>query len=94
MATTARYLDLPWGRPAYGDAGTGPMIAPAPAMLDRRAESRFIAPRLVAAGFRAVPGDPRGIGNITVEYPEEIVAAMTCSVQRISAPAPAEHSRR
>ena len=69
MSSKTRYLDLPGGRLAYDDTGTGPLIVMTPAMLDLRAELRFIAPRLVATGFRVVTIDQRGMGESSVAWP-------------------------
>ena len=68
--TTTRYLDLPEGRLAYDDTGTGPLVVCVPAMFDLRSEYRFLAPRLVAAGYRVVTLDLRGMGESTAAWPE------------------------
>ncbi|HZU39893.1 MAG TPA: alpha/beta hydrolase [Solirubrobacteraceae bacterium] len=67
---TTRFLDLPDGRLAYDDQGEGPLIVATPAMLDLRSELRFLVPRLVAAGFRVVTLDQRGMGETSGEWPE------------------------
>jgi pimeloyl-ACP methyl ester carboxylesterase len=68
-ATTTQFLDLPDGRLAYDDTGDGPLIVATPAMLDLRSELRFLVPRLVAAGFRVVTVDQRGMGETSAEWP-------------------------
>jgi pimeloyl-ACP methyl ester carboxylesterase len=68
-ATTTKFLDLPDGRLAYDDVGEGPLIVATPAMLDLRSELRFLAPRLVDAGFRVVTVDQRGMGETSGEWP-------------------------
>src|SRR5437764_7735054 len=68
--TTTRYLDLSDGRLAYDDTGTGPLVVCVPAMFDLRSEYRFLAPRLVAAGYRVVTLDLRGVGESSVAWPE------------------------
>ncbi len=68
MATT-QYLDLPEGRLAYDDTGDGPLVVCVPAMADLRSEYRFLTPRLVAAGYRVVTPDLRGMGQSSVPWP-------------------------
>ena len=57
-----RTLDLPGGRIAYDDAGSGPLVILVPGMGDVRASYRFLIPRLMEAGYRAVSMDLRGHG--------------------------------
>jgi pimeloyl-ACP methyl ester carboxylesterase len=64
------YLDLPDGRLAYDDTGDGPLIVCVPAMADVRSEYRFLTPLLVAAGYRVVTIDLRGMGASSVPWPE------------------------
>ena len=68
--TVTRYLDLPDGRLAYDDTGDGPLVVCVPAMFDLRSEYRFLAPRLVAASYRVVTLDLRGMGESSAEWPE------------------------
>lgn len=63
------FFDLPDGRLAYDDVGSGPLIVATPAMLDLRSELRFLVPRLVDAGFRVVSIDQRGMGETSGEWP-------------------------
>jgi Predicted hydrolases or acyltransferases (alpha/beta hydrolase superfamily) len=65
-----KYLDLPDGRLAYDDEGEGPLIVATSAMLDLRAELRFLTPLLVKAGFRVVTLDQRGMGETSAKWPE------------------------
>ena len=62
MATT-QSLDRPHGRIAYDVAGTGPLIVLVPGMGDLRSTYRFLAPHLVAAGYRVATTDLRGHGD-------------------------------
>ncbi len=64
------YLDVEGGRLAYEVAGTGPLVVLAPGMGDRRQAYRFLAPQLVAAGYRVASLDPRGQGESSAEWPE------------------------
>lgn len=57
-----RYLDRPGGRIAYDVTGDGPLVVCAPGMGDVRDVYRFLAPALVAAGFRVATMDLRGHG--------------------------------
>src|SRR5258706_16425579 len=63
--TSTRYLEVPGGRLAYDDTSTGPLIVCLPGLGDLRASYRFLAPRLVAAGYRVVTMDLRGLGEAT-----------------------------
>ncbi len=63
-----RFLDRPEGRVAYEDEGSGPLVVLVPGMGDLRAEYRFLAPRLVAAGYRAVAMDVRGHGDSDTSF--------------------------
>lgn len=58
-----KFLEKDGGRIAYDDAGSGPLVLAAPIMGDLRAEYRFLAPQLVAAGYRVIRMDPRGQGE-------------------------------
>src|ERR1700761_3785008 len=64
-----RFLDLPDGRLAYDDTGEGQLIVATPAMLDLRSELRFLTPLLLAAGFRVVTIDQRGMGETSGRWP-------------------------
>jgi pimeloyl-ACP methyl ester carboxylesterase len=66
---TTQFLDLPDGRIAYDDTGSGPLIIATPAMLDLRSELRFVTPLLAQAGFRVVTVDQRGMGETSGEWP-------------------------
>jgi pimeloyl-ACP methyl ester carboxylesterase len=70
LTNATRFFDLPDGRLAYDDAGEGPLIIATPAMLDLRSELRLLTPRLLAAGFRVVTIDQRGMGETSARWPE------------------------
>ena len=63
MHATTRFLERPGGRIAYDVAGVGPLVVCAPGMGDVRAVYRFLAPSLIAAGYRVVTMDLRGHGE-------------------------------
>ncbi len=62
-AASTRSLDRGDGRIAYDDRGAGPLVVMVPGLGDLRQEYRFLAPLLVAAGYRAVTMDLRGHGE-------------------------------
>jgi pimeloyl-ACP methyl ester carboxylesterase len=57
------YLNVPGGRIAYDVTGEGPLVVLAHGMGDVRASYRFLAPPLVAAGYRVATTDLRGHGE-------------------------------
>lgn len=73
MATIAnpgstRYLEIDRpdgsvGRIAYDDQGAGPVVLLAPGMGTTRATFRHVVPLLLAAGYRVVTTDYRGLGE-------------------------------
>jgi pimeloyl-ACP methyl ester carboxylesterase len=70
-----QYLDVPradgsTGRIAYDDRGAGPLVLLAPGMGDVRATFRFLSPLLVAAGYRVVSTDLRGLGESNTGWSE------------------------
>src|SRR5258708_27571019 len=66
--TSTRYLEVPGGRLAYDDTGTGLLVVCLPGLGDLRASYRFLAPRLVAAGYRVVTMDLRGLGESSTDW--------------------------
>lgn len=69
MSTNDRFLDLPAGRIAYSDQGSGSLIVLVPGLGDLKEEYRLLAPRLVEAGYRVVAMDLRGHGNSSTGWP-------------------------
>src|SRR5271154_1259478 len=78
-ARSTQFLKLPGGQIAYDDSGgTGPLVICVPGLGDVRQQYRFLAPKLVAAGFRVVTMDLPGHGESSVdwfEYSPAIVGA-------------------
>ncbi len=74
-AANTLFLDRPGGKIAYTDTGSGPLVVMAPGFGDLRDEFRFLAPKLVAAGYRAVTMDLRGHGNSSVGWSDHSCAA-------------------
>lgn len=63
IAGDTRYLQRPEGRIAYDVTGDGPLVICVPGMGDLRGVYRFLAPGLVAAGYRVATMDLRGHGE-------------------------------
>ncbi len=74
--TSTRYLEVPGGRLAYDDTGTGPLVVCLPGLGDLRASYRFLAPRLVAAGYRVVTMDLRGLGESSTDWADYHVTSV------------------
>jgi pimeloyl-ACP methyl ester carboxylesterase len=74
MAT--QFLKHQNGTLAYDDAGSGPLVVCVPSVGDVRGEYRFLAPQLVAAGYRAISLDVRGHGESSTDWPDFSVAAI------------------
>ena len=76
-----QFLKLPGGQIAYDDTGgTGPLVICVPGLGDMRQQYRFLAPRLVAAGFRVVTMDLPGHGESSVDWPEYSPAAVGADI--------------
>ena len=70
-AAATQFLKLPGGQIAYDDSGgAGPLVICVPGLGDMRQQYRFLGPRLVAAGFRAVTMDLPGHGESSVDWPD------------------------
>lgn len=74
-ASATLYLARPAGRIAYDDTGAGPLVVALPSLGDLRQEYRFLAPQLVAAGYRVVTMDLRGMGESSTGWADYSVAA-------------------
>lgn len=68
-------LTLPEGTLAYDDQGSGPLVIMLPGMGDLRQNYRFLAPKLVGAGYRAVTLDLRGHGGSSTGWQDYSVEA-------------------
>jgi pimeloyl-ACP methyl ester carboxylesterase len=68
--SVTQFLKLPGGQIAYDDSGgSGPLVICVPGLGDMRQQYRFLASRLVAAGFRVVTMDLPGHGESSVDWP-------------------------
>lgn len=79
-AAAPHYLVRPEGRIAYDDAGKGPLVVMVPGLGDLRAEYRFLAPRLVEAGYRVVTVDLRGHGQSSTGWSDYTSSAIGSDV--------------
>jgi pimeloyl-ACP methyl ester carboxylesterase len=82
MAT--RFLEVQDGTLAYDDTGAGPLVICVPGMGDLRGEYRFLAPKLVAAGYRVVTLDVRGHGETSVRWPDYSVAGVGVDILNLA----------
>ncbi len=73
---TTQFLKCPGGTLAYDDVGSGTPVICVPSMGDLRAEYRFLAPKLVEAGYRAINMDVRGHGESSVGWSDYSVAGV------------------
>lgn len=61
-------LTRPGGAVAYEVAGDGPLVVCVPGMGELRSSYRFVAPMLVAAGYRVALTDLRGHGDSDIGF--------------------------
>lgn len=73
---TTQFLMLAAGKIAYDDQGAGPLVVCVPGMGDSREQYRFLAQDLVAAGYRVVKMDLRGVGESSVVWQDYRVSAI------------------
>jgi pimeloyl-ACP methyl ester carboxylesterase len=73
---TTKYLNQERGTIAYDDIGNGPLVVCVPSLGDVRDEYRFLVPQLVAAGYRAVSMDVRGLGETSATWNDYSVAGV------------------
>lgn len=80
MIAASHHLVRPEGKIAYDDAGKGPLVVMVPGLGDLRAEYRFLAPRLVEAGYRVVSVDLRGHGQSSTGWSDYSSSAIGSDV--------------
>jgi pimeloyl-ACP methyl ester carboxylesterase len=73
---TTQFLRLSEGTIAYDEQGSGLPVICVPSMGDLRGEYRFLGPRLVSAGYRAVCMDVRGHGETSTQWSDFSVGAI------------------
>jgi pimeloyl-ACP methyl ester carboxylesterase len=78
------YIEVQGAKIAYEDTGagtgTGPLVICVPGMGSMRAEYRFLAPQLAAAGYRVVSMDLRGEGESSTKWKDFSVSAIGSDV--------------
>jgi len=62
------FLEADGGRIAYDVTGDGPLVVLSHGMGDTRTAFRFLAPKLVAAGYRVATADLRGLGESSTGF--------------------------
>ena len=62
------FVDVPGGRIAYNENGSGPLVVLSHGIGDRRQVYRFLAPKLAHAGHRVANADLRGHGESTMGW--------------------------
>src|SRR5215470_13610755 len=62
------FLEVDGGRIAYDVTGSGPLVVLSHGMGDTRTAFRFLAPKLVAAGYRVASADLRGLGESSTGF--------------------------
>ena len=89
--TEIRVIDRPGGTVAYEVAGDGPLIVCVPGMGELRSSYRFVAPVLVAAGYRVALTDLRGHGDSSTgfdDFGDEATAGdVTALIEELGGPA-------
>jgi pimeloyl-ACP methyl ester carboxylesterase len=63
------FLNIEGRRIAYDVTGAGPLVVLSHGMGERRSGFRFLAPQLVAAGYRVAAADLRGLGESDTGWP-------------------------
>src|ERR1700760_2858928 len=85
------YPAVDGGTIAYEVTGEGPLVVLAHGMGDSRAAYRFVAPRLVAAGYRVAAVDLRGCGESSAQWPAfsrtEIAGDLIAVIRHLGGPA-------
>jgi pimeloyl-ACP methyl ester carboxylesterase len=90
-SSTTSYLTVDGGRVAYEVAGQGPLVVLAHGMGHSREAYRFVAPRLIAEGYRVASVDLRGCGESTAAWPSytrtDIAGDLLALVRHLGGPA-------
>jgi pimeloyl-ACP methyl ester carboxylesterase len=85
------YLTVDAGTIAYEVTGAGPLVVLAPGMGNSRDAYRFVAPRLVDAGYRVAVVDLRGAGESSVSWPSytrtDIAGDLVAVIRHLGGPA-------
>jgi pimeloyl-ACP methyl ester carboxylesterase len=85
------FIDRPDGRVAYDVDGEGTLVVLVPGMGDLRQSYRFLAPLLVAAGYRVASSDLRGHGDSDTTFDsygdEQTAGDVVALIDTLGAPA-------
>ncbi|GIF38021.1 alpha/beta fold hydrolase [Actinoplanes xinjiangensis] len=85
------YMSIAGGTIAYDLAGEGPLVVLAHGMGDSRHSYRFVAPALVAAGYRVANVDIRGCGDSSLGWDgysrADIAGDLVALVRHLGGPA-------
>jgi pimeloyl-ACP methyl ester carboxylesterase len=89
--TMPEYLDIAGNTIAYDLTGEGPLVVLANGMGDSRHSYRFVAPALVAAGYRVANVDIRGTGDSSLDWDgysrTDIAGDLVALVRHLGGPA-------
>jgi pimeloyl-ACP methyl ester carboxylesterase len=85
------FLTVDGGTIAYDVTGEGPLVLLAHGMGDSREAYRFVAPRLVEAGYRVASVDLRGCGESSTQWPAytrtDIAGDLVAVIRHLGGPA-------
>ena len=85
------FLTVEDGTIAYEVSGEGPLVVLAHGIGNSRDAYRFVAPRLVAAGYRVAAMDLRGCGESSAEWPSysrtDIAGDLVALIRHLGGPA-------
>ena len=85
------FLTVDDGTIAYEVSGEGPLVVLAHGIGNTRDAYRFVAPRLVAAGYRVAATDLRGTGESSAQWPSysrtDIAGDLVALVRHLGGPA-------
>lgn len=85
------FLNVDGGTIAYHMTGEGPLVVLAPGLGNSRDAYRFVAPELVAAGYRVAVTDLRGAGESSAEWQSysrtDIAGDLLALVRHLGGPA-------
>ncbi len=87
----SEFLTVEDGTIAYEVGGEGPLVVLAHGMGNTRDAYRFVAPRLVAAGYRVAATELRGCGESSAQWPSysrtDIAGDLVALVRHLGGPA-------
>ncbi|MEV4352125.1 alpha/beta hydrolase [Actinoplanes sp. NPDC049596] len=85
------FLTIDGGTIAYDVTGEGPLVVLAPGIGNSRSAYRFVAPRLIEAGYRVATVDLRGAGESSAQWPSysrtDIAGDLIAVIRHLGGPA-------